>query len=55
MKKVRINIIVPADIGVTGKMVQDLLNNQLHFLLTDTAGGEIRWRDSIVNAAELPR
>lgn len=55
MKRVSIKITVPADIGVTAKMVTDLLNNQLHFLLKETAGGEIRWRDSIVQAAELPR
>lgn len=54
-KRVSIKIVVSADIGVTAKMVQDLLSNQLHFLLNETAGGEIKWKDSLLSVQELPR
>jgi hypothetical protein len=55
MKRVSIKIVVPAEVGVTAQMVNDLLANQVHFLLTETKGGEIRWKDAILQVAELPR
>lgn len=55
MKRVAVKLFVPADIGVTSKMVQDLLSNQLHFLLSETSGGQIRWKDATILVNELPR